>query len=103
MAREYALTVVGRSGDRLTNRTVDSNFTLTDLRCGNTYYLSVSASHENCTSVPSSNITFNTSKSVDREPHSISPVSNSMSFKVVYYNYLYYDVFISQCHVSLPT
>ncbi|XP_056598960.1 fibronectin type III domain-containing protein 7-like [Triplophysa dalaica] len=60
VAREYALTVVGRSGDRLTNRTADSNFTLTDLRCGNTYYLSVSASHENCTSVPSPNITFNT-------------------------------------------
>lgn len=65
MAREYALTVVGRSGDRLTNRTVDSNFTLTDLRCGNTYYLSVSASHENCTSVPSPNITFNTSKRIE--------------------------------------
>ncbi|KAI7809537.1 hypothetical protein IRJ41_010869 [Triplophysa rosa] len=60
VAREYALTVVGRSGDRLMHRTTNSNFTLTDLRCGNTYYLSVSASHANCTSVPSPNITFNT-------------------------------------------
>nr|XP_055057047.1 uncharacterized protein LOC129441425 [Misgurnus anguillicaudatus] len=60
VAKKYTLTVVGRAGDVTRHCTADSNFTLSDLRCSDTYYLSVSASRDNCTSLPSTNITFNT-------------------------------------------
>ncbi|XP_065133048.2 uncharacterized protein fndc7rs1 [Paramisgurnus dabryanus] len=60
VAKKYTLTVVGRAGDVARYCTADSNFTLSDLRCSDTYYLSVSASRDNCTSLPSTNITFNT-------------------------------------------
>ncbi|XP_073727799.1 uncharacterized protein fndc7rs1 [Misgurnus anguillicaudatus] len=60
VAKKYTLTVVGRAGDVTRHCTADSNFTLSDLRCSDTYYLSVSASRDNCTSPPSTNITFNT-------------------------------------------
>ncbi|XP_016319981.1 serine-rich adhesin for platelets-like [Sinocyclocheilus anshuiensis] len=60
VAQSYLLTVVGRNGDLKTCNTSDNNCTLTDLRCSNTYYVSVLASNENCTSLPSANITFQT-------------------------------------------
>uniref|UniRef100_A0A672QZ12 Fibronectin type III domain containing 7, related sequence 4 n=1 Tax=Sinocyclocheilus grahami TaxID=75366 RepID=A0A672QZ12_SINGR len=58
VAQSYLLTVVGRNGDLKTCNTSDNNCTLTDLHCSNTYYVSVLASNENCTSLPSANITF---------------------------------------------
>ncbi|XP_026054455.1 uncharacterized protein LOC113040326 [Carassius auratus] len=60
VATSYLLTAVGRYGDLKTCNTSDNNCTLSDLRCSNTYYVSVSASNKNCTSLPSANITFQT-------------------------------------------
>uniref|UniRef100_A0A9J8D0Q5 Fibronectin type III domain-containing protein 7 n=1 Tax=Cyprinus carpio carpio TaxID=630221 RepID=A0A9J8D0Q5_CYPCA len=60
VAQSYLLTAVGRKGDLKTCNTSDNNCTLSDLRCSNTYYVSVLASNENCTSLPSANITFQT-------------------------------------------
>nr|XP_009297086.3 uncharacterized protein fndc7rs1 [Danio rerio] len=60
VAQSYLLTAVGRDGDLKTCNTSDSNCTLTNLHCSNSYYVSVSASNENCTSLPSTNVTFQT-------------------------------------------
>ncbi|XP_056336881.1 uncharacterized protein fndc7rs1 [Danio aesculapii] len=60
VAQSYLLTAVGRDGDLKTCNTSDSNCTLTNLHCSNTYYVSVTASNENCTSLPSTNVTFQT-------------------------------------------
>ncbi|KAK2900552.1 hypothetical protein Q8A67_008667 [Cirrhinus molitorella] len=60
VAQSYLLTAVGRNGDLKTCDTSDNNCTLTNLNCSNTYDVSVVASNENCTSLPSANITFQT-------------------------------------------
>ncbi|XP_051990921.1 fibronectin type III domain-containing protein 7-like [Xyrauchen texanus] len=60
VAQSYLLTAVGKDGDVRMCNTANSSCMFTDLHCSNTYYLSVSASTENCTSLPSSNITFHT-------------------------------------------
>ncbi|XP_051554352.1 fibronectin-like [Myxocyprinus asiaticus] len=60
VAQSYLLTAVGKDGNVITCNTSNSTCMLTDLRCSNTYNLSVSASNENCTSLPSPNVTFHT-------------------------------------------
>lgn len=62
VAQSYLLTAVGRDGDLKTCNSSDSNCTLTNLHCSNTYYVSVLASNDNCTSLPSTNVTFQTGK-----------------------------------------
>jgi len=63
VAQSYLLTAVSRDGDLKTCNTSYNNCTLTDMQCSNTYNVSVLASNENCTSVPSTNVTFKTGKS----------------------------------------
>ncbi|XP_039513478.1 uncharacterized protein fndc7rs1 [Pimephales promelas] len=60
VAQSYLLTAVSRDGDLKTCNTSYNNCTLTDMQCSNTYNVSVLASNENCTSVPSTNVTFKT-------------------------------------------
>ncbi|XP_026061504.1 fibronectin [Carassius auratus] len=60
VAQSYLLTAVGRDGDLKTCKTSDINCTLTDLQCSNIYQVSILASNENCTSLPSDNITIKT-------------------------------------------
>ncbi|XP_051768215.1 fibronectin isoform X5 [Ctenopharyngodon idella] len=60
VAQSYLLTAVSRDGDLKTCNTSYNNCTLTDLHCSNTYNVTVLASNENCTSLPSTNVTFKT-------------------------------------------
>ncbi|KTF95187.1 hypothetical protein cypCar_00023202, partial [Cyprinus carpio] len=60
VAQSYLLTAVGRNGDLKTCNTSDNNCTLTDLHCSNIYEVSILASNENCTSLPSANVTIKT-------------------------------------------
>uniref|UniRef100_A0A673KP97 Fibronectin type III domain containing 7, related sequence 4 n=2 Tax=Sinocyclocheilus rhinocerous TaxID=307959 RepID=A0A673KP97_9TELE len=69
VAQSYLLTAVGRNGDLKTCNTSNNNCTLTDLHCSNIYHVSVLASNENCTSLPSANITI---KTVPCEPANLT-------------------------------
>ncbi|XP_077077959.1 uncharacterized protein fndc7rs1 [Siphateles boraxobius] len=69
VAQSYLLTAVSRDGDIKTCNTSNNNCTLTDLHCSNTYNVSVLASNENCTSLPSTNVTF---KTVPCEPTNVT-------------------------------
>ncbi|XP_067309533.1 uncharacterized protein fndc7rs1 [Pseudorasbora parva] len=69
VAQSYLLTAVSKDGDLKTCNTSYNNCTLTDLHCSNTYNVSVLASNENCTSLPSTNVTF---KTVPCEPVNVT-------------------------------
>ncbi|XP_016147370.1 uncharacterized protein [Sinocyclocheilus grahami] len=69
VAQSYLLSAVGRNGDLKTCNTSNNNCTLTDLHCSNIYHVSVLASNENCTSLPSANITI---KTVPCEPANLT-------------------------------
>lgn len=53
VATSYQLTATGRDGHVALCNSTENNCTLTHLRCGQPYSLSVTASGENCTSQPS--------------------------------------------------
>lgn len=74
MAQSYLLTAVSRDGDLKTCNTSYNNCTLTDLHCSNTYNVSVLASNENCTSLPSTNVTFKTGKSDKTSLNSVTKI-----------------------------
>lgn len=59
-AQFYLVTAIGRDGDLRTCNTSVNNCTLADLRCGQTYAFSVTATADNCTSPASPNVTFST-------------------------------------------
>ncbi|TRY81820.1 hypothetical protein DNTS_000526 [Danionella cerebrum] len=60
VAQSYLLTAIGQKGDLKTCNTTNNNCTLTNLNCSNTYNVSVVASNDNCTSIPSGKVTFQT-------------------------------------------
>ncbi|XP_062337096.1 fibronectin type III domain-containing protein 7-like [Osmerus eperlanus] len=60
VAEAYRVTAAGAGGDVRTCNSTAANCSLADLSCGQTYAVSVVASHQNCSSTPSQNISFNT-------------------------------------------
>uniref|UniRef100_A0A3B4UUE8 Fibronectin type-III domain-containing protein n=1 Tax=Seriola dumerili TaxID=41447 RepID=A0A3B4UUE8_SERDU len=53
VATSYQLTATGMDGNAASYNTSVNNFTLVDLHCGQSYSLSITASGDNCTSMPS--------------------------------------------------
>ncbi|CAL8312461.1 unnamed protein product [Gadus morhua 'NCC'] len=60
VAEDYLVTARASDGHMPTCNTSFSNCSLSDLHCGQQYMLSVTASHQNCSSRASQNVTFNT-------------------------------------------
>ncbi|CAL8367710.1 unnamed protein product, partial [Boreogadus saida] len=60
VAEDYLVTARAADGHMPTCNTSFSNCSLSDLHCGQQYMLSVTASHQNCSSRASQNVTFNT-------------------------------------------
>ncbi|XP_062308247.1 uncharacterized protein LOC134012721 [Osmerus eperlanus] len=60
VATSYLLTVTGRDGDLRTCNTSVNNCSLGELHCGQPYSFSVTASTVNCTSQPSTAVTYRT-------------------------------------------
>lgn len=60
VATSYLLTATGRDGDLRTCNTSVNNCSLGALHCGQPYSFSVTASTVNCTSQPSTAVTYRT-------------------------------------------
>ncbi|KAK6311083.1 hypothetical protein J4Q44_G00191380 [Coregonus suidteri] len=60
VAETYLMTATGGNGDVRSCKTTANNCSLSELQCGQQYAICVTASHENCSSGASQNVTFNT-------------------------------------------
>lgn len=60
VAETYQVVAVGVDGLEHTCTSTSSNCSVADLRCDQQYTISVTASHENCSSQPSYNVTIMT-------------------------------------------
>uniref|UniRef100_A0A674DRB0 Uncharacterized LOC115157442 n=1 Tax=Salmo trutta TaxID=8032 RepID=A0A674DRB0_SALTR len=60
VAETYLMIATGGNGDVRSCNTASNNCSLSALQCGQQYAVSVTASHENCSSTASQSVTFNT-------------------------------------------
>ncbi|XP_034052024.1 receptor-type tyrosine-protein phosphatase beta-like isoform X2 [Gymnodraco acuticeps] len=73
VAETYHVVTMGANGHVHTCNTTSSNCSISELHCGQQYDISVTASHENCTSKASQNATLNTGPC---QPDGLSVISH---------------------------
>ncbi|KAI9522306.1 hypothetical protein NQZ68_037786, partial [Dissostichus eleginoides] len=73
VAETYHVVAMGANGHVHTCNTTSSNCSISELHCGQQYDISVTASHENCTSKASQNATLNTGPC---QPDGLSVISH---------------------------